>query len=451
MTTDAVSRSLLRLRRDQRGIAAVTVAITLPLVFAFDALAINSGLWFTIKRQNQSAADAAAISAAYEIIANPSFTCPGSTPANVSAAAGEAASQNGWTNTGTAPAVNPCYSDALVPSGVEVKLWQDQSSLFAFVPVSVPSATIATRAVATITTLNNPCLLALNPTADNAINLQDSVTVNAPGCSVVADSTKPDAIQILGSASITAKTLVTPGGISYTGNAFTVSANPLIGTAGSAVPDPFATTPTHATLVSGIPPSPAGCASPNPPPQGGATTNYAAGSRFCNGLVVSNGTTNLAPGTYWITDGDLDIQSNGHVTCSTCTDGAGVTIILTAGSATGQIGTVFMNSNSDMTLTAPPTGAFAGMLIMQDKASNIGAGVTYRSSSASFQGAASGSISGLLYLPHEQVTMQGNPNSSCSLIIADMIQLQGDSTFTLTGCPTTLTDNVTVKTVQLAE
>src|SRR4029077_10192118 len=101
MTTDAVSRSLLRLRRDQRGIAAVTVAITLPLVFAFDALAINSGLWFTIKRQNQSAGDAAAISAAYEIIANPSFTCPGSTPANVSAAAGEAASQNGWTNTGT--------------------------------------------------------------------------------------------------------------------------------------------------------------------------------------------------------------------------------------------------------------------------------------------------------------------------------------------------------------
>jgi len=60
MTTDAVSRSLLRLRRDQRGIAAVTVAIALPLLFAFGALSINSGLWFTIKRQNQSAADAAA-------------------------------------------------------------------------------------------------------------------------------------------------------------------------------------------------------------------------------------------------------------------------------------------------------------------------------------------------------------------------------------------------------
>src|ERR1700731_3939083 len=59
----------LRLRRDQRGIAAVTVAITLPLLFAFGALAIDSGLWLTIKRQNQSAADAAALSAAYELIA----------------------------------------------------------------------------------------------------------------------------------------------------------------------------------------------------------------------------------------------------------------------------------------------------------------------------------------------------------------------------------------------
>src|SRR5262249_28629589 len=149
--------------------------------------------------------------------------------------------------------------------------------------------------------------------------------------------------------------LVTPGGISYTGNAFTLSANPLIGTAGAAVPDPFATTPTHATLISGMPASPGGCASPNPPPQN-QTTNYPAGSMFCGGLRVQNATANLAPGVYWITDGNLDIRSNGHVTCAACTGGTGVTIILTAGSATGQIGTVMMNSNSSVTLTAPSTG-----------------------------------------------------------------------------------------------
>jgi Flp pilus assembly protein TadG len=65
MTASAVSRSLLQLRRDERGVIAVIITLTLPVLFAFGALVINSGLWFTIKRQNQSAADAAAISAAY--------------------------------------------------------------------------------------------------------------------------------------------------------------------------------------------------------------------------------------------------------------------------------------------------------------------------------------------------------------------------------------------------
>jgi hypothetical protein len=53
--------------------------------------------------------------------------------------------------------------------------------------------------------------------------------------------------------------------------------------------------------------------------------------------------------------------------------------------------------------------------------------------SASFQGGPSSNIAGLIYLPHEDALFRGNPNSSCSLIIADTIQLQGNSTFTLTG------------------
>ena len=66
MTASAVSRSLRRLHRDHRGVTAVIVVLTLPVLFAFGALVINSGLWLTIKRGNQSAADAAALSTAYE-------------------------------------------------------------------------------------------------------------------------------------------------------------------------------------------------------------------------------------------------------------------------------------------------------------------------------------------------------------------------------------------------
>src|SRR6202022_4675743 len=126
----------LRLRRDQRGIAAVTVAIALPLLLAFGALAINSGLWLTIKRQNQSAADAAALSAAYEVMAE-------SSSSTITDAAFQAANLNGYSGGAlTSSCVDPgsgslvCYpyNDAYVSNGIAVTLRQDQSSLFAYAP-----------------------------------------------------------------------------------------------------------------------------------------------------------------------------------------------------------------------------------------------------------------------------------------------------------------------------
>jgi hypothetical protein len=448
-----------RLWRDTRGITLVLVALTISILIGFASLGAETGLWFAIKRQNQSAADAGAMSAAYEIIYD---LANGITPtsANLTPAANQAAAQNNYT--GAAVVTYP-YSDAIVTSAVSVTLQTTQAASLA--SLFLPSVVITTNAVARVAVLDSPCILALNPTAPNAIDLQGSVTVNAPGCSVVADSNSSSAIHIQGSASITAATLVTPGDISYTGGAFTLNSTPLVGSAASFVPDPFTTNPNHATLTSGMPPITPACVGTgtNPVNYNGncsinstslpnSDVNLSAITRIAGTLRVQNQTVNLAPGTYWITDGNLDIRSNGHMTCTACTPTAGVTTILTTTNTTsGTIGTVLMNSNSSMTLNAPSTGTFAGILIMQDKPSTIGAGVTYISSSASFQGGPSSSISGLLYLPHEAVTLQGNPNTTCALIIADTVVMKGNPTLTLAGCPTSLTDKITVKTAVLAE
>ena len=56
-----------RFSRDQRGAVAVAVAVLLPVLIGFAGLGVEVGWWFWIQRQNQSAADAAAISAALEI------------------------------------------------------------------------------------------------------------------------------------------------------------------------------------------------------------------------------------------------------------------------------------------------------------------------------------------------------------------------------------------------
>ena len=58
-----------RFWRDRRGAVAVAVAVLLPVLIGFAGLGVEVGWWFWIQRQNQSAADAAAISAALEYAA----------------------------------------------------------------------------------------------------------------------------------------------------------------------------------------------------------------------------------------------------------------------------------------------------------------------------------------------------------------------------------------------
>jgi Flp pilus assembly protein TadG len=452
-----------RLWRDCTGATAVIVAVSLPVLLAIAGLALDVGWWYSIRRQNQSAADAAALSAGYEVAY--------ATGKEV-LAAGQAATPNGYS--GPAPAAGCAgppsfvcspYTDAALDGllgkgkyqAIAVALWRTQGgwlSNFA----SLANVTIGNRAVALVKTLPPVCMLALDPTLNKTVDLAGNAGINAPNCSIVSDSTSASAFNFQGSVSITAGTLITPGQVSTTGSAFTLNlANPAqIGA--NPVPDPFASILTHTVLTSGIPPVPptTNCATPNPPPNK-TTTTYNGGSRFCGGLAIKNTTVNLNPGTYWVTDGDLSLQANGILECTTCTGGAGVTIILTTTSTSGTIGNFNMTSNSTFNLTAPSTAtlggvSIAGMLILQDNAAAIGSKVKYTPGGSSFIGGAGSVAGGLIYAPHQSFNMQGNPNSSCAVVIADTVQLQGTPTFSDAGCPNSLVqDLTTVKTVALAE
>ena len=101
--------------RDERGVSAIMVALSLTVLVGLAGLGVETGLWYSIKRQNQSAADAAAISAAYEVLAgNTSVTT------NLTPAATRAATQNGYT--GNTPVVTYPYSDSIVSNAVGVTL-----------------------------------------------------------------------------------------------------------------------------------------------------------------------------------------------------------------------------------------------------------------------------------------------------------------------------------------
>src|SRR5437764_8699622 len=117
----SLSGTIVRILRDRTGATATIVAIALPGLIGVSALGVETGVWFAIKLQNQSAADSAAMSAAYEVIAGKTDVT-----GELTAAADEAARRNGYK--GSAPVVVTPYGDGIVTNGIAVTLQQSQGA-----------------------------------------------------------------------------------------------------------------------------------------------------------------------------------------------------------------------------------------------------------------------------------------------------------------------------------
>ena len=452
-----------RLWRDDRGATLVLMALTTTVLLAITGFAVDVGWWYTIQRQNQSAADAGALSAAYELLPNPTWTAAQLTPF-----ASQAAAQNGYA--GTTPAVTyPCGSPPCLAQnsgGIQVVLQQPQSTWFAAL-TGLNSVTIANRAVAKVVPLDSPCSYVLNPTADKTLSITGSATMSSPGCSICVDSNKADSIYMQGSnnAVLNADTIITAGGIATTGQpAFNLKYPAQVGAPPCA--DPYASTLTHSFLTSGRPSTP--CPIPSQdsntnvttvsgscsiagsaisPPKSKGTVNMSGNINITGGLDIKNETVNLAPGTYWITDGNLALDSNSTLECTACVPGgAGVTIILTTDGSPAIVGNVTQVANAVVdSLNAPGSGTYQNLLLIQDS-NGLPTGTTFTtpgnctSSCSTFQGSSGQTLNGLVYFPDSNLTFQGNPttgNSSCLLTVANTLTLAGNATvLATTGCPT---------------
>jgi Flp pilus assembly protein TadG len=53
---------------DRRGVVGILFALAMPVLIGFTALGTEAGLWYLGKRNLQTAADVAAVSAAFEIL-----------------------------------------------------------------------------------------------------------------------------------------------------------------------------------------------------------------------------------------------------------------------------------------------------------------------------------------------------------------------------------------------
>src|SRR3984893_52546 len=501
----AISR---RLVRDTRGVTIVLVALALSALIGFAALGVETGLWYVIKRQNQSAADVAALSGAFELLAGQSNGLSADTiyPAICNLAKRDAARNNftfnsfSWPFTTQActnpssgqmcantPPVLGCPGVLGNNDAVEVILSQQQTSFLA--SLSLPSVTIATRAVAAIRVLNNLCILALGTSGTDVLEQGNPSICLAPTsggvctppgtCSIAANSNSASAIALGGNSSITAYTIVTPGGITTGGSSRTFLVSPAqVGV--PAVPDPYqpptcsSSTPplclTHAFLTTGMPTLPPGlpctktvtiwsgnCVLTATPSVGDTLSDT---TQISGGLSFGGGAIHLKPGTYWVADGDLTLQSGSGATldCPTSTPGgAGVTIILTtAKSSGGTIGTLTLGSNANLNLNSPSSGTFAGLVLIQDSDSNgWPPGTTMPLTASNAQANATETLNGLVYFPKTDMTFQGGPaagSARCLVLVVKTVTLRGTPSFSDSGCTSAgLTTRPTVKTVALAE
>jgi hypothetical protein len=391
--SSSLSFGVRNLLNDQRGTIAVMTGLSATVLVGFAALAIDVASWQVAQHSMQGAADSAAYSAgvAYNRGDGTDFHTQGK---GIAAAQGFVDGQNGATVAVNQPPTLGSYTGTA--TAIEVIIQQPQPRFFAGFFLS-SNPTVSARAVATISG-SGACILALDPSANQAISVTGSATINSPGCDIVANSSSANAFSMGGSSTVTTPCLAVGGNASVTsGLTLTQCANPI--TNAPPVGDPYALVPQ---------PTPSGsCLTV---PHGSGAVTLVAGN-YCSGIHITGGqSATFGPGVYTVSGGDLKIEGSAT--------GTGVTFFVAAGNATT------INGGGTVSFTAPTTGTYAGIAFFGDRAGST-------STDNKINGGSNNTITGAVYYPTQSLTFAGGSatGSDCTQLVADKITVTGSSYF----------------------
>jgi hypothetical protein len=453
--------ALSRLRRDDRGVTAVLLALTLSALIGLTGLGVETGLWYAIKRQDQSAADAAALSGAFEVAAGKSDICA---LAQSSAVANN--SSQSWSCTPACTNPSPgqmCANNPPVLGGpgvlgnnnaVEVILAEQQSGLLASV-ASLSSVIVTTRAVARVAATGVACDLALATTGSSTIKFNGNPTVDLTSCGMADNSNDPKSVDFTGTTNFQAAWFQTVGNYQSSGKPNI----PIIKTNSFPVTDPYSCNPPQIGCSGQIKYTLAGALDQTIPV--GAPLQpgvYSSSSGNKAPLNFTGGTYNLCPGVYYL-DGEasngasfaaasgamVQLETNAAL-CPSSGSIDGVTIISTCKSPPSckKGGGFVITSGATVKLSAPtvkiPSGCTlgtapcipSGVLFFQDP---IHAD-TGNSSASDITANSNSFLTGAIYAPVQEIKFSGNANSTCTVVIGLTLQFSGttDMTASQAGC-----------------
>jgi hypothetical protein len=395
----------------RRGSVAIQVALLLTIIVGMGALGTEITFVLYKHRQMQSAADSAALGAA---IARATGH-----PADPELEARAIAASLGFVHgvDGTAVAVNRpplSGSNTGTANAIEVVVSQPQFltlvSLFQNLAGGAGDGlfSVGAHAVAIQGGIGNFCVLELNTGSATGVTISNGATVNLMQCGMAVDSTGSAALSVTGGAVLNAKSVSVSGNVSVT-NGGTINATDGVKTYQPNVPDPYA----------GVSrPSFSGCNYNKKSLGHSSGTQYLSPGVYCNGLTMGNdAVVVMNPGVYFIDRGTFQVGGAVRLT------GAGVTIVLTK-STGSNYATVSIGNGATVTLSAPTTGATAGLVFFGDRNAPL-------SKTSNFGGGATVNITGSIYFPTQTVTFSNgisNP-SGCIQLIAGKIRFTGGAQF----------------------
>lgn len=391
-----------QLYSDQQGSILVLWALTLTATIGMIGLGLETGNWYLVKRNLQSAADVAAIGGAYEATSDARTSV-----ARTEMSRNGFSSSNGVTITINNPPTSGSYTSS--NNAVEIIASQPQSKMFSAVLMS-QTPTVRVRSVAIRNTAGTACILALNSLSADTLVETGTATLNMPSCMVAANSSNNGAISVGGHSTMNVQGLYTPGGYSVTGSAsFTSATTPV--TDGNPLIDPYA------NLAM---PTPSGCNYTNYNSNSSVTLNPGT---YCSGFSLNAGANvTLNPGTYIFDRGTFSI--NGQATLT----GTGVTIIFTSSTGSNHA-QASINGGAIVNLSAPTSGTYKGVAFYQNRNAST-------NNDNSFNGGSTMNINGAMYFPRGHTIFNGGSTvtAPCTQLIAYTITFNGNNNIS-SNCP----------------
>ena len=425
---------------DESGATSTVVALSMIVLMGMAGLGFDATIWYKDKRDIQSVADLTVLSALHEKLAGKDLN-------QMTAAAVTHAERNGFVDgeDGSLTINSPPESgpNKDIDGFVEVEVALQRRLSFASLFLG-DEITIRARAVAGTQDVGDNCVLALDHSAPDALNVTGNASVIS-SCGIASNSLSDTSIHVQGSGYVEVSSAQAFGDVVATmldspgGGAGLYASDPNQALS-VRLADPYADTE--------IPVDP-DCDVPNKKSFSNETLNPGV---YCGGGMDLKKNITLNEGVYVIYGGDLSMNGNADVEAT-----GPVTFIFTHSDPAEIGGVNKINGNTEVELSAPGPdghesgdyqGKYAGLLMIQDP--RVDSGYTNV-----FNGGADMNFSGAIYSASAKIDYRGGSDTApgCVQLVARTIKFTGNVGFgnTPEACDTQGVEEITQQRARLSE